>query len=111
MKWPLCRDPSEAHNTNPDGASVEPISNVTPTPLNFRKDLCQGGMKWPHFAVPVRLTTPIRTGAPVEAYLQRQPYAFEVQEDFIIIIFIYCNWVVTQWLWLCYMYTKYEIGY
>ena len=29
----------------------------------------------------------------------------------IIIIFIYCNWVVTRWQWLCYMYTKHEIGY
>ena len=29
----------------------------------------------------------------------------------IIIIFIYCNWVVTQWQWLFYMYTKLEIGY
>ena len=28
----------------------------------------------------------------------------------IIIIFIYCNWVVTRWQWLCYMYTKHEIG-
>ena len=29
----------------------------------------------------------------------------------IIIIIIKCNWVVTQWQWLFYMYTKYEIGY
>jgi len=29
----------------------------------------------------------------------------------ITIIIIYCNWVVTQWQWLFYMYTKYEIGY
>ena len=29
----------------------------------------------------------------------------------IIILFIYCNWVVTRWQWLCYMYTKHEIGY
>ena len=28
-----------------------------------------------------------------------------------IIIFINCNWVVTQWQWLFYMYTKHEIGY
>ena len=28
----------------------------------------------------------------------------------IIIIFIYCSWVVTRWQWLLYMYTKYEIG-
>jgi len=27
----------------------------------------------------------------------------------IIIIFIYCNWAVTRWQWLFYMYTKYEI--
>ena len=26
-------------------------------------------------------------------------------------IFIICNWVVTRWQWLFYMYTKYEIGY
>jgi len=29
----------------------------------------------------------------------------------IIIIIINCNWVVTRWQWLFYMYTKYEIGY
>jgi len=29
----------------------------------------------------------------------------------IIMIFIYCNWVVTRWQWLFYMYTKHEIGY
>jgi len=28
----------------------------------------------------------------------------------IIRIFIYCNWVVTRWQWLFYMYTKHEIG-
>jgi len=27
----------------------------------------------------------------------------------LIIIFINCNWVVTRWQWLFYMYTKYEI--
>jgi len=26
-------------------------------------------------------------------------------------IFITCNWVVTRWQWLFYMYTKYEIDY
>jgi hypothetical protein len=26
------------------------------------------------------------------------------------IIIINCNWVVTRWQWLFYMYTKYEIG-
>ena len=29
----------------------------------------------------------------------------------IIIIFINCNWVVTRWQWLFYMYTKYAIVY
>jgi len=29
----------------------------------------------------------------------------------IIIIIINCNWVVTWWQWLFYVYTKYEIGY
>jgi len=29
----------------------------------------------------------------------------------IIITIIYCNWVVTRWQWLFYIYTKYEIGY
>jgi len=29
----------------------------------------------------------------------------------IIIIIIHCNWVVTRWRWLFYMYTKYEIVY
>ena len=33
------------------------------------------------------------------------------QLHIIIIIFINCNWVVTRWQWLFYMYTKYEIGY
>ena len=28
----------------------------------------------------------------------------------IIIIIVNCNWVVTRWQWLFYMYTKYEIG-
>ena len=28
-----------------------------------------------------------------------------------IITFINCNWVVTRWQWLFYMYTKHEIGY
>ena len=28
----------------------------------------------------------------------------------IIIIIINCNWVVTRWQWLFYIYTKYEIG-
>ena len=32
-------------------------------------------------------------------------------ESKIIIIFIYCNWVVTRWQWLFYVYTKHEIGY
>jgi len=26
-------------------------------------------------------------------------------------VFIYCNWVVTRWQWLFYIYTEYEIGY
>ena len=29
----------------------------------------------------------------------------------IIIIIINCNWVVTRWQWLFYMYTKHEIDY
>ena len=29
----------------------------------------------------------------------------------IIIIIIYCNWVVSRWQWLVYMYKKYAIGY
>ena len=29
----------------------------------------------------------------------------------VVIIIINCNWVVTRWQWLLYMYTKYEIGY
>jgi len=28
----------------------------------------------------------------------------------IIIIFIYCNWVVTRWQWLFYVYAKHEIA-
>jgi len=30
---------------------------------------------------------------------------------YILYLFIYCNWVVTRWQWLFYMYTKHEIGY
>ena len=33
------------------------------------------------------------------------------KENEIIIIFINCNWVVTRWQWLFYVYTKYETGY
>ena len=36
-------------------------------------------MKWSSFATPVRLATPIRTGARVEPNLQRHHYAFEVE--------------------------------
>ena len=28
-----------------------------------------------------------------------------------IIKFIYCNWVVARWQWLCYMYTKHDLRY
>jgi len=35
----------------------------------------------------------------------------DVKGLIIIIIIINCNWVVTRWQWLFYMYTKYEIGY
>ena len=49
----------------------------------------------------------------VESLMARQSTKFR---DFIIIIIIIiiiinCNWVVTRWLWLFYMFTKYEIGY
>ena len=39
--------------------------------------------------------------------LQAEP----MKDDRFGYIFIYCNWVVTRWQWLFYMYTKYEIGY
>jgi len=29
----------------------------------------------------------------------------------VIIIIIHCNWVVTRWQWLFYIYSKYETGY
>ena len=29
----------------------------------------------------------------------------------LIVIFINCNWVITRWQWLFYMFTHYEIGY
>ena len=32
-------------------------------------------------------------------------------DNIIIIIFIYCSWVVTRWQWLFYTYTEYETGY
>jgi len=35
----------------------------------------------------------------------------EITIKIIIIIFINCNWIFTQWQWLFYMYTKYEIVY
>jgi len=35
----------------------------------------------------------------------------QISIKYIIIIFIYCNWAVTRWQWLFYMYTKHEIGY
>ena len=38
-------------------------------------------------------------------------YRFKAFIIIIILIIIYCNWVVTRWQWLCYMYTKREIGY
>jgi len=38
-------------------------------------------------------------------------FPVDVISIIIIIIIINCNWVVTRWQWLFYMYTKYEIGY
>ena len=29
----------------------------------------------------------------------------------VVVVVVCCSWVVTQWQWLFYMYTKYEIGY
>jgi len=43
--------------------------------------------------------------------LMGKPDILELPFRIIIIIFINCNWIVTQWQWLFYMYTKYEIGY
>ena len=37
--------------------------------------------------------------------------SYRILSHIIIIIIINCNWVVTRWQWLFYMYTKYEIGY
>jgi len=37
-------------------------------------------MKWPRFAIPVRLATKIRRGSRVESNLQRHTYGFEVEE-------------------------------
>ena len=42
-----------------------------------------------------------------------EPYLLRLNLELIIIIikrFINCNWVVTRWQWLFYMYTEYEIG-
>ena len=41
----------------------------------------------------------------------RNIYTCAVNQEIIIIIFINCNWVVTRWQWLFYVYTKHEIGY
>ena len=38
-------------------------------------------------------------------------HRFVLDKYLIIIIFINCNWVVTRWQWLFYIYTGYEIGY
>ena len=29
----------------------------------------------------------------------------------VVVVVVDCNWVVTRWQWLFYMYTKYEIDY
>ena len=29
----------------------------------------------------------------------------------LVVVVVNCNWVVSRWQWLFYMYTKYEIGY
>jgi len=29
----------------------------------------------------------------------------------LMMVFINCNWVVSRWQWLFYMFTEYEIGY
>jgi hypothetical protein len=47
-----------------------------------------------------------RTGGPVPLIPNLRNYM-----ALYIIIFINCNWVVTRWRWLFYMYTKHEIGY
>jgi len=48
----------------------------------------------------------------VGEYLQRCAIRqFACSTDYVIIIFINCNWVVTRWQWLFYIYTKYEAGY
>ena len=42
-------------------------------------------------------------------YTAQRPRSSKVKV--ILIIIINCNWVVTRWQWLFYMYTKHEIGY
>jgi len=44
-------------------------------------------------------------------YRQAVMYYFGIIIIIIIIVIITCNWFVTRWQWLFYMYTKYEIGY
>ena len=44
----------------------------------------------------------------VPAVLRRVVFKLDT---IIFIIIINCNWVVTRWQWLFYMYTEHEIGY
>ena len=43
--------------------------------------------------------------------IEQLPFGCAMLHYIIIIIFINCDWVVTRWEWLFYMYTNYEIGY
>ena len=59
---------------------------------------------------------PVHFIRPLICFLRRFLRPDQCRRDFIIIIiiiiiFINCNWVVTRWQCLFYMYTEYEIGY
>jgi len=68
-------------------------------------------------AVCLRFTTPTKTTElngkknRTKVRAQNKCVGWVIIIIIIIIIIINCNWVVTRWQWLFYMYTKYEIGY
>jgi len=70
--------------------ALGPVTNHTVTSLSFPER--EGGLVYLHNVI------------------WRKIIIMEIMV-IIIIIIINCNWVVTQWQWLFYMYTKYGIGY
>ena len=67
---------------------------------------------WPGYGL---ISTPVflckRANCFRELLYNNNNYYYFITIIIIIITIINCNWFVTQWQWLFYMYTKYEIGY